>query len=451
MIEFDAIVVGSGQGGNPLVTKLAGDGKRVAIIERGLLGGTCINTGCTPTKAMAGSAQVAHYAREAERWGVHAGAVSVSLAEILDRKDRIVAQSRSGWEKKFEGKDNPRLFRGQAAFTGVREVSVNGETLTAPHIFIDTGTHPIIPKIAGLETVHCLTSDDMICLRELPRHLAVIGGGYVGLEFAQMFRRFGSEVTVIQNGPRILLREDEDITAELTRALEAEGIRFHLNTNVAKAFDHDGEICLDLGEGETVKASHVLVATGRAPNTRGLGLDKTGVAVDERGFVKVDGQLRTNVEGIWALGDVTGGPQFTHISYNDFQIVYANVYQGQNLSTRDRLVPYAVYTDPTLGRVGMTEGEARAAGRKIKVGRVPMSWVARAIERGETAGCMKIVVDADNDLVLGAAILSSEGGELVQILSTLMLTGRPYTLLKGAIYIHPTLAEGFFSLTDSVK
>ncbi len=449
-MKYDAIILGSGQGGNPLAQKLASDGHRVAIIESGQLGGTCVNTGCTPTKAMIGSAQVAHYARDAERWGVHASDIRVNLGVILDRKDKIVASSRSGWEKKFEGKDNPRLYRGRASFIGYKRVQVNGAELEGERIFIDTGTTPAIPPITGLDSVPYLTSTTLLELRVLPEHLVVLGGGYVGLEFSQMFRRFGSDVTVVQSAPRILPNEDEDITQEMQESLEAEGIRFHLNARANAVHQQNGRIAVSIQGQDDVSGSHLLVATGRSPNTKDLDLDKTGVKVNNKGFITVDERLKTTADNIWALGDVNGGPQFTHISYNDFQIVYANLYQGNNLSTADRLLPYAVYTDPTLGRVGLTEKAARAQGYKLKIGKIPMTRVARAIERGETAGLMKLVVNAENDHILGASILAAEGGELVQILSTLMLAEKPYTLLKGAIYIHPTLAEGFFSLMESV-
>jgi pyruvate/2-oxoglutarate dehydrogenase complex dihydrolipoamide dehydrogenase (E3) component len=290
----------------------------------------------------------------------------------------------------------------------------------------------------------------LIELAELPEHLIVLGGGYVGLEFGQMFRRFGSKVTIVQRAGQILPKEDEDVATELQKCLEAEGVEFLLNSRATKATKAGREIRLSVGK-QVVTGSHLLVAVGRSPQTKDLDLAKTGVTTDEREHIVVNERLETGAEGIWALGDVNGGPAFTHISYNDYQIVYGNVYEGKNLSTRTRLVPYGVFTDPTLGRVGLTEREARAQGKQLKIGKVPMTWVARAIERAETAGFMKLVVDAANDHVLGAAILASEGAELVQILSTLMLAERPYTLLKGAIYIHPTLAEGFFALMDSVK
>ncbi len=449
-MDYHAIVIGSGQGGNPLAQKLAADGHKVALIEPGALGGTCVNTGCTPTKTMVASAAIAHYTRNAAKWGVRATSEGIDLPAILERKDRVVQGSRGSWEKKFAG-DNPRLVRGRAQFIGKTRIEVNGETLEAERIFIDTGARATIPKLRGLESAHFLTNESILQLRDLPQHLIVLGGGYVGLEFGQMFRRFGSAVTVIQSGPHILPNEDDDVTDELQKALESEGLRILLNT---RAVEVRGAIQVETQGAhgvETITGSQLLVATGRSPNTEGLELEEAGVKTDEKGFIIVDDKLKTTAENIWAIGDVKGGPQFTHISYNDFQIVYGNLYEGRDLSTKSRLVPYAVYTSPELGRVGLTEKAARAQGRKIKVGKIPMTWVARAIERGETAGLMKIVLDAETDRVIGAAILSEGGGELVQILSTLMLAEKPYTLLKGAIYIHPTLAEGFFSLMENVK
>lgn len=453
-VTYDAIVIGSGQGGNPLAQRLAEDGKAVAMIESHHLGGTCVNTGCTPTKTMIASAQVAHYARAAARWGVHASDVRVDLPAILKRKDEIVESSRSGWETTFEKQKNLHLYRGTARFTGPKQIEVGGETLAGKRIFLDTGASPTIPPIAGLDTVPYLTNVSLLELRDVPEHLIVLGGGYVGLEFGQMFRRFGSEVTIVQSAERILPNEDEDVTTELQHALEAEGIKFLLHSRATKAEKENERILLTVqaaGTAETISGSHLLVATGRTPNTKDLDLEKTGVQTNEKGFIVVNDRLETTAKDIWALGDVTGGPAFTHISYNDYQILYGNLYEGKDLRTSTRLVPYAVYTDPALGRVGMTEKAARAQGHKLKIGKLPISRVARARERAETQGLMKLVVDAANDHILGASILSAEGGELVQILSTLMLAEKPYTLLKGAIYIHPTLAEGFFGLMDSVK
>jgi pyruvate/2-oxoglutarate dehydrogenase complex dihydrolipoamide dehydrogenase (E3) component len=453
-LQYDAIVIGSGQGGNPLAQALAGRGERVALVESDKLGGTCINTGCTPTKTMVASAQVAHYARNAMRWGVHAADVRVDLAAILKRKDEVVARFRSGWERSVNQEGHPEWIRGRARFAGPKELMVADQTIIAKRIFIDTGAVPTIPRIEGLEQIPYLTNVSMLELHDFPEHLIVLGGGYVGLEFGQMFQRFGSEVTIIQNGERILPQEDEDITSELQKCLEDEGIHFLLNAkaNKAEGGARNVRLTVETSDGtRTVEGSHLLVATGRKPQTADLNLQKAGIVTTEKGYIQVNDRLETSAPDAWAIGDVTGGPAFTHISYNDYQIVYGNLYEGKCLSTKRRLVPYAVYTDPTLGRVGMTERQARQSGRKLKIGKAPMTKVARAIERAETAGLMKVVVDAESDHVLGASILSVEGGELVQILSTLMLAEKPYTLLKGAIYIHPTLAEGFFGLMDSVK
>jgi pyruvate/2-oxoglutarate dehydrogenase complex dihydrolipoamide dehydrogenase (E3) component len=454
-MKYDAIVIGSGQGGNPLSQGLADQGWTVALIEKEHLGGTCINTGCTPTKTMIMCAQVAHYARNSARWGVRAAEVSVDLPRIVALKDQIVQRFRSGKERQVESRKNLRLFRGHARFIGPHRVQVGTDLLESERIFINTGTRPEIPSVQGLDAVGYLTNATVMELRELPEHLLVLGGGYIGLEFGQMFRRFGSRVTVIHRGGELLTREDADVAGELQKALEGEGIQFALNARTTRVQRINGQIAMTLdgagGGPSTLTGSHLLVATGRRPSTDDLGLEKAGVETDNRGFVKVNGRLETNVPGIWALGDAKGGPAFTHISYNDYQILYANLIEGRNLTIDNRFVPYSVFTDPQLGRVGMTEKEARATDRRLKIGKIPMTWVARAIERDETAGFMKLVVDADSDRILGAAILATEGGELVQTLGVLMLAGLPYTLLKGAVYIHPTLAEGFYTLMEEVK
>ena len=453
-MKYDAIIIGSGQGGTPLARRLADLGKTVALIERKELGGTCINTGCTPTKTMIASAQVAHYAHNATRWGVQTTGVTVDLPAIVARKDRIVQRFRAGHQRRVDARATLHLYRGAARFLTPHSIRVGEQVLEGEHIFIDTGTRPSIPRVPGLDTVPFLTNATIMELSELPTHLLVLGGGYIGLEFGQMFRRFGSAVTVIHQHGQLLPREDADVVAALQQALEAEGLRFRLNARTATVENKNGQITLTL-EGtdgsSTVSGSHLLVAAGRTPNTEELELDKAGVETDTAGFITVNSRLETTVPGIWALGDVKGGPAFTHISYNDFQIIYGNLVEGKNLSTAHRIVPYAVFTDPQLGGVGITEKEARARGYRLKIGKSPMSAVARAIEREETAGLMKLVVDAATDRILGAAILGAEGGELVQILSTLMLADLPYTVLKGAIYIHPTLAEGFFGLMEEVK
>jgi pyruvate/2-oxoglutarate dehydrogenase complex dihydrolipoamide dehydrogenase (E3) component len=453
-MRYDAVIIGSGQGGNPLAYGLADHGWKVAMVERAQLGGTCVNTGCTPTKTMVASAQVAYYARQAERWGVQTGAVSVDLPRILARKEAIVQRFRSGHQRQIDQRENLDLYRGHGRFLGPDRLQVGDALLESPRFFINTGTRPGIPRIEGIDKVGALDNASLMELREVPEHLLVVGGGYVGLEFGQMFRRFGSRVTIVHRGDQLLSREDADVTEELQKVLEAEEIRFLLGASPTRVAKDGSRFVMEVrtSQGtETLTGSHLLVATGRRPNTDDLGLEKAGVATDACGTIRVNGRLETNVSGIWALGDVKGGPAFTHISHNDYQILYANLVEDKELSIEDRIVPYAVFTDPQLGRVGITESEARASGRRLKIGKIPMTSVARAIERDETAGLMKLIVDADTDQVLGAAILSSEGGELIQILHTLMLARAPYTLLKGAIYIHPTLAEGFWSLMEDVK
>jgi pyruvate/2-oxoglutarate dehydrogenase complex dihydrolipoamide dehydrogenase (E3) component len=453
-MKFDAIVLGSGQGGNPLAHRLADLGWSVALIEKKHLGGTCINVGCTPTKTMVHRAQVAHYARNASRWGVHTTGVSVDLAKIVSQKDEVVLSFRGSQENQVRKRPSLRLFRGHARFVGPRKIQVNGELLESEKIFINAGGRPAIPAIPGLESVSYLTNESIMELTDIPEHLLVLGGGYIGLEFGQMFRRYGSRVTVLHRGPQIVPREDPEVAAELQKALEAEGLEFVLDAETRSIEKKNGFIFLSYdaaGKSAALSGSHLLVATGRRPNTDDLGLDKAGVTTDRAGNVQVNDRLETSAPGVWALGDCKGGPAFTHISYNDFQILYGNLIEGKSLSIKDRYVPYCVFTDPQLGGVGLTEKEARSKGYQLKIGKIPMSYVARAIERDETAGMMKIVIDASNDRILGASILSSEGGELVQIFGALMLARQPYTLLKGAVYIHPTLAEGFFALLEDVK
>ena len=453
-VKYDSIVIGSGQGGNPLAQQLAGRGQSVALVESGPLGGTCVNTGCTPTKTMVASAQIAHYAREAGRWGVHAADVRVDLTAILRRKNEIVAKSRASWEKQFHENPNLKLYRARARFVGPKQLQAGEDILEANQIFIDTGANPAIPSITGLDKVPYLTNSSLLELDQLPEHLLVLGGGYIGLEFGQMFRRFGSQVTIVNSGDTVLAKEDKDISSELQKALESEGIRFIARAKATEITQANGLLSLKIQSPtgpNTIIGSHLLIATGRTPNTKDLDLEKTGVHTNDKGFIVVNDRLETSVPGIWALGDVNGGPAFTHISYNDYEIIYGNLYEGKNLSTTTRIVPYAVYTDPELGRVGMTEHQAREKGYKLKIGTVEMTHVSRAIERAETSGLMKLVVDAKTDMVLGAAILASEGGELVQIWSMLMRAQKPYTMMQGAIYIHPTLAEGFFRLVNSVK
>lgn len=453
MREFQAIVIGSGQAGNPLAHRLADKGWTVALVEREHMGGSCINYGCTPTKTMLASAQTAHDARRADELGVSVGPVTVNLPRVVERKNGLVLQWREGQEGHAAKRPGISVLRGSARFTGPHTVAVDGEELWAERIFVNTGTSPLVPPIEGLHAAPYLTNRTILDLTRLPDHLAVLGGSYVGLEFAQMFRRFGSQVTVIERAEQIVPHEDEDVARELRESLEREGLVFLTGGEVQAVSSRGAALQITLRERDgtqrTIDCSHLLVAAGRTPNVEDLGLEAAGIAT-ERGWIKVDEYLETSVPGVYALGDVNGGPAFTHISYNDFQIVFHNLFSTPRRSTAGRVVPYALFTDPELGRVGMTEREARAAGRRVKVGSIPMRWVARAIERSETRGLMKIVVDADTEEILGAAILAQGGGEVVQTLMALMMAGASWKTFHQAVFIHPTMTEGFFALMNSV-
>jgi pyruvate/2-oxoglutarate dehydrogenase complex dihydrolipoamide dehydrogenase (E3) component len=456
MQEFDAIIVGAGQAGSPLSHRLADRGWKVALVERYHLGGSCINYGCTPTKKMIASAKVAHTVRQSGQYGVHSSPPQVDLPAIVALKNDLVEQWRAGLEEHVRVRPNIQLFRGEASFSKPYCIKVNGYELHSPSIFINTGTSPVIPDIAGIQEAPYLTSRTILDLRDIPEHLLILGGNYVGLEFGQMFRRFGSQVTVVETNSQIVPHEDPDIAQELQKILEDEGIRFLCSSRSSKVERmEDGRLSLTLessngGVPKTLTGSHLLLAAGRVPNTQALNLSAAGIQ-EKNGYIRVDGYLQTNVPGIYALGDVKGGPAFTHISYNDFQVIYHNLFHEEKQSIDGRLVPYALYTDPELGRVGMSEKQARQAGYQVKVGCIPMSQVARAVERGQTAGMMKVVIDAYTDRILGASILSADGGELVQTLMTLMLVDTPYTVFQKAVFIHPTMTEGFFSLFEQVK
>ncbi|RME98695.1 MAG: mercuric reductase, partial [Chloroflexi bacterium] len=389
MKKYDAIIIGSGQGGGPLAHKLADLNWTVAFIEKDHLGGSCVNYGCTPTKTMLASARLAHYARRAPEFGVQTGPVAVNLAQVVARKDKLVQEWRQGQNGHAESRPSLDLYRGHGRFTGPHTVEVNGEELTGDHIFINTGTRPRIIPIPGLDSVDYLTNRNLMDLTETPEHLIILGGNYLGLEFGQMYRRFGSRVTVIEIMDQLIPREDPDVAAALQEALEAEGLVFHLGTQAARVAKSGGGIEVTLQHGddstETITGSHLLMSIGRTPNTDDLGLEAAGITA-ERGFIIVNDRLETNVPGVWALGDVKGGPAFTHVAYDDHLVIFDNLIHGKNRTIANRLVPYALFTDPELGRVGLTETEARAAGYKLKVGKIPMSWVARAIERDETAG-----------------------------------------------------------------
>jgi len=455
MKNFDAIIIGSGQAGNPLAHNLADSGWTVALIEKEFMGGSCVNYGCTPTKTMVASSQAAFNAGNAFQLGIEVTDVKVNLKKIVERKNRIVQQWRGGLEKQAAKRSNITVFKGSARFTGSHVINVKGEVLKSKNIFINTGTRPLILPIEGINEIPYLTNRNIMDLEEVPEHLLVIGGSYVGLEFGQMFNRFGSKVTIIKHKDQIISKEDKDVSESLQEALEDEGIQFIKSAQAANIRkDKNGGLHLTVklndNKEEVIKGSHILLAVGRKPNTDSLGLDAAGIETN-KGYISVDDYLRTNIPGVYALGDVKGGAAFTHISYNDFQIIYHNLFNDEKKSIKNRIVPYTLFTDPELGRVGLTEKEARKAGYNVMVGKIPMSHVARAIEMGTTKGLMKIVVDADTDQILGAAVLGINGGEVVQTIMVLMYAKVSWKLLKGAVYVHPTLTEGFFGLLESVK
>ena len=457
--HYDAVVIGSGQGGKPLASALAQADRETAIIERGEVGGTCVNTGCTPTKTMIASARTAYIDRHSADYGIHNGPVTVEMTEVRQRKRDIVNTFRDGVRQGIESTGGLDLLLGEARFTGPKELEVNlndGEAvqLTADNIFINVGARPMQPPIEGLDSVPTLNSTSIMELDEVPEHLLVLGGGYVGLEFAQMFRRFGSEVTIVQRGEQLLPREDEDIAETVADILREDGINVLLETDALRAGQgEDGgiELAVQDSEGErTLSGSHLLVAIGRPPNTDSLDLEAAGVKTDEGNFIEVNERLETNVPGVYALGDAKGGPAFTHISYDDFRILRANLLEDGDASIADRLVSYTVYIDPQLGRVGLSEREAREQGRDILVARMPMSHVPRALEMDETRGMMKAVVDTDTGRILGCAILGIEGGEIMSMIHIAMMGELPYTALRDAPFAHPTLAESLNKLFATI-
>ncbi len=457
--HYDAVVVGAGQGGGPLASALARAGRRTALIEREHIGGTCINTGCTPTKTMVASARAAYLARRAADYGVESGPVRVDMAAVRRRKRAVVASFRSGSERRIEETPGLDLIRGEARFTGPKALCVefaDGRLdVTAEQIFLDVGTRPAPPPLPGIDRVAALDSTSIMELDTVPEHLLVLGGGYVGLEFSQMFRRFGSRVTVVQRGPRLLGREDDDVADAIAGILREDGITVLLATEARSVAPGSGggiDLTVKGENGDHVlSGSHLLTAVGRAANTDRLALEKTGVETNEKGYIPVDERLATNVPGIYALGDVTGGPAFTHISYDDFRILRTNLIDGGDATTSGRLVPYTVFTDPQLGRVGLTESEARQQGRAVRVATLPMSDVARAVEVDETRGFLKAVVDAESDQMLGFAALALEGGEIMAAAQIAIMGKLPYTALRDGIFAHPTLAESFNNLFASIE
>ena len=453
--HYDAIVIGSGQGGTPLCQALANAGMRTALVEREHVGGTCINEGCTPTKTMIASGRVAYLARRGADYGVRTGPIRIAMERVRKRKRDIVKEFRSGNEGRIKKTDGLDLIYGEAAFTGPKSIEVRlrgrgGErALTADRFFINAGCRPAVPPLTGLNDVPYLNSTSVMELAAVPEHLLVLGGGYIGLEFGQLFRRLGSRVTIVQRGPQLLQGEDQDIAEAVAQIFKEDGAQLNLNATAESVSRSGRTISLKVrvkGRVHALRGTHLLVATGRPPNSDTLNLPAAGIATDDRGFIRVNERLETNVSGIFALGDIKGGPAFTHISYDDFRILRTNVIEKGNATTTNRLVPYTVFIDPQLGRIGLSEGEANAQGRGIRVAKMPMSYVARALEVDETRGFMKAIVDPSSGQILGAAVLGIEGGEIMAQIELAMMGKLPYTVLKDAVFAHPTLAESLNNL-----
>lgn len=453
--QFDAIVIGTGQAGPSLAGRLTAAGMKTAVIERKLFGGTCVNTGCTPTKAMVASARAAHMARRAADYGVVVGGeVRVDMKKVKARKDEIAGNSNKGVESWMKSLDGATVFEGHARFEDAHTVAVNGEMLSAERIFLNVGGRAFIPPAPGIDSVPYLTNVSLMQVDFLPQHLLILGGGYIALEFGQMFRRFGSQVTIVQRSGRILTREDDDIAEAIEGILKREGVEICSDTGDYSVENHNGGVRIRMrcgGAPRTVEGSHLLVATGRRPNTDDLGLEKAGIETDKRGYIKVDDGLRTSVEGVWALGDCNGRGAFTHTSYNDYEIVAANLLDGESRRVSDRIVNYALYVDPPLGRVGMTEKEVRASGRKALVATRAMTKVSRAVEKGETQGFMKALVDAETKRFLGAAVLGVGGDEVIHEITVMMYADAPYTTLQRAVHNHPTVGELLPTMLEGLK
>jgi len=447
MDSFDVVIIGAGQAGTPLASALAKAGRRVALVERKHVGGSCVNFGCTPTKAAFASARLAHLARRAWDFGIEVAVVRPDLPTVLARAESLVLRSRHSLELSLEAAGGPQLRRGHARFLdrkgGRFRLAIGDEQIEATHVVLDTGTRSLMPPIPGLDDIDYITAENWLEHRQLPKHLAMVGGGYIGLEMAQFYRRMGAEVTVVESGAQVAGHEDEDVAAAIRRMLEAEGIGFRMNVRATRFEEHQDRIYLTIAgarKSETLTVSDVFMAVGRKPNTDDLGLETIGIKPAENGTLEVDGRLCTGVEGVWAVGDIRGGPMFTHTAWDDYRIVASQIIGDASRSTA-RIVPYAIFTDPELGRVGMTETQARAAGKRLKVARFEMKGNGKAVELGESGGFIKVVVDADTDRLLGAAVFSVEGAELVHMYVDLMNADAPYTVLANAIHIHPTLAE----------
>jgi pyruvate/2-oxoglutarate dehydrogenase complex dihydrolipoamide dehydrogenase (E3) component len=454
-MRFDAIIIGAGQAGPSLAGRLASTGMSVAIVERHLFGGTCVNTGCKPTKTLVASAYAAHLARRGSDYGVMIDApVRIDMARVKARADKVIHDSRNGVESWLRGMDKCTVINGHARFESADTIRVGDELLTAPRIFLNVGGRAVVPDMPGINDITYLTNTGILQLDRVPKHLVVIGGSYIGLEFAQMYRRFGAEVTVVEKGAHLVSREDVEISEAIRDILLAEGVHIRTNAECITFKPHpDGvAVGVDCSEGAPeIIGSDVLLAVGRRPNTDDLGLDKAGVAVDDRGYIKVDDGLATNVPGIFAMGDCNGRGAFTHTAYNDFEIIAANLLDGASRRVSDRLPGYALFIDPPLGRVGMTEAEVRASGRDALVGVMPMTRVGRAKERGETQGFMKVLVDAQTERILGASLLCIDGDEIVHSLLDVMAANAPYTVIARAVHIHPTVSELIPTLLQQMK
>ena len=453
MKQFDAIIIGTGQAGPSLAARCANEGLKTAVIERDKFGGTCVNTGCTPTKALVASARAAHMANRMSDFGVDIdGSISVDMEKVKARKDTIVKESTEGVENWLKSTENLTVYEGHARFEDEKVLSVGDEKLTADKIFINVGGRAFIPS--GFEEVDYLTNSSIMELDEVPEHLIIVGGGYIGLEFGQMYSRFGSKVTIIEQGNRLLPKEDEDVSNAIQEILEDEGIDFRFNAECIGGSNKDRQVIVDVNceEGPPqVTGSHLLLATGRRPNTDDLGLENTTIKTDERGFIQVDDQLQTTADDIWALGDCNGEGAFTHTAYNDFEIVAANLFDDNPRRLSDRIMCYGLYIDPALGRVGMTEAQAKESNRNVLIGKRPMSRIARAKEKGETKGFMKILIDADTQKILGAAILGIEGDEIVHSIIDMMYADEPYTTIRDAVHIHPTVSELIPTMLENLE
>ncbi len=453
MKTFDAIIIGTGQAGPPLASSLAKNGFKTAIIEKDDLGGTCVNTGCTPTKSYVAAARRAFVAKNSRDLGISVeGEVRVDLKKIKARKDDLISDSHAGLQKMFNKEENISLIRGKAVFVDNNTIEVNGEKLTAEKIFVNVGARPNIPK--EFQNVNYLTNRSMLELEEVPEVLVIVGGGYIGLEFGQMFSRFGSKVTILERGSKLMKKEDEDIADAITEIIDNSGIKVLLNSNCIKATTEKGgiEVTYDCEEGaKKIKTKHLLLAVGRAPNTDGLGLEKTGVQIDKRGFIKVNDQLQTSVPHIWALGDCNGEGAFTHTAYNDFQIVNSQLFEERKRTLSDRFVCYAAFIDPPLARVGINETQIKEKGIKAKVAEMPMKYVARAKEKGETSGKMKVFIDAESEKILGATFLGTGADEIIHTIIDQMYAGASYKVIRDAIHIHPTISELIPTMLEDLR